>query len=164
MAHRKGNIYEWRRIIDEAYATMDDGPEDYLFRKDGKQKLVGSADNDICSTCGGQGDVQTSDGEVVKCPDCDGKCYNPQLEEDDTAGYRYRDEQDYEEDNIKTWHYGKAPGGDWEVIDLSPYAHVDDFMWALIVDFHKKNGRWPDRDEGHRMEQLQHEKWKKENE
>lgn len=133
------NIYEWRRIIDEAYATMDDGPEDYLFRKDGKQKLVGSADNE---------------------PEAD----EVELEEDDTAGYRYRDEQDYEEDNIKTWHYGKAPGGDWEVIDLSPYAHVDDFMWALIVDFHKKNKRWPDRDEGHRMEQLQHEKWKKENE
>lgn len=133
------NIYEWRRIIDEAYATMDDGPEDYLFRKDGKQKLVGSADNE---------------------PEAD----EVELEEDDTAGYRYRDEQDYEEDNIKTWHYGKAPGGDWEVIDLSPYAHVDDFMWALIVDFHKKNKRWPNRDEGHRMEQLQHEKWKKENE
>lgn len=133
------NIYEWRRIIDEAYATMDDGPEDYLFRKDGKQKLVGSADNE---------------------PEAD----EVELEEDDTAGYRYRDEQDYEEDNIKTWHYGKAPGGDWEVIDLSPYAHVDDFMWALIVDFHKKNKRWPDRDEGYRMEQLQHEKWKKENE
>lgn len=133
------NIYEWRRIIDEAYATMDDGPEDYLFRKDGKQKLVGSADNE---------------------PEAD----EVELEEDDTAGYRYRDEQDYEEDNIKTWHYGKAPGGDWEVIDLSPYAHVDDFMWALIVDFHKKNKRWPNRDEGYRMEQLQHEKWKKENE
>ena len=27
---------------DKPYATMDDGPEDYLYRKDGKQKLVGS--------------------------------------------------------------------------------------------------------------------------
>ena len=28
------------------YATMADGPDAYLFRKDGKQKLVGSADNE----------------------------------------------------------------------------------------------------------------------
>lgn len=30
---------------EKPYATMKDGPEKYLFRKDNKQKLVGSADN-----------------------------------------------------------------------------------------------------------------------
>ncbi len=30
----------------EPYATMTDGPDKYLFRKDGKQKLVGSDDNE----------------------------------------------------------------------------------------------------------------------
>lgn len=35
---------------DKPYATMDDGPEDYLYRKDNKQKLVGSKDNDDKST------------------------------------------------------------------------------------------------------------------
>ena len=131
MDHRN-NIYKWRRLVAELYedekpyATMDDGPEDYLYRKDGKQKLVGSVDNE--------------------------------------PKYQYRDEQDYEEDNIKTWHYGKAPGGDWEMIDLSPYARVDNFMWELLVDFHKKNNRWPNRDEGRRIEDLQHENWKKQDE
>ena len=31
---------------DKPYATMKDGPDKYLFRKDQKQKLVGSADNE----------------------------------------------------------------------------------------------------------------------
>jgi hypothetical protein len=31
---------------DKPYATMKDGPDKYLFRKDNKQKLVGSADNE----------------------------------------------------------------------------------------------------------------------
>ena len=174
MGH-KSNIYEWRRIVaelfeegDKPYATMKDGPDKYLFRKDGKQKLVGSADNkQECPDCEGEGNVGVGwQGNMTGdfCHRCDGTGYLDELEEDNTAGYRYRDEQDYEEDNIKTWHYGKPPGGDWEVIDLSPYAHVDEFMWALIVDFHKKNGRWPDRDEGHRMEKLQHENWKREDE
>jgi hypothetical protein len=118
---------------------MDDGPEDYLFRKDGKQKLVGSADND------------PEEGEV-------------ELEEDDTAGYRYRDEVDYEEDNSKIWHYGKAPGGDWEVIERSPYAPMDQVAWPLYVDFHKKNGRWPDQRESMRIEELEHQLWKQNNE
>ena len=33
-------------VEDKPYATMKDGPDKYLFRKDGKQKLVGSKDNE----------------------------------------------------------------------------------------------------------------------
>ena len=156
------NIYEWRRIIDEAYATMDDGPEDYLFRKDGKQKLVGSADNDICSTCDGQGMIQTSDGEVRTCADCDGKYRKHELEEEETDGYRYREEVDYEEDNSKIWHYVKAPGEDeWTVVDRSPYAPVDQLAWDLLKNFHKMVGRWPNQREARKLEDLEHEHWKK---
>lgn len=142
MAQKKGNIYEWRRMVaelfegDKPYATMKDGPDKYLFRKDGKQKLVGSADND------------PEEGEV-------------ELEEDDTAGYRYRTETDYEEDNSKIWHYGKAPGDDWMVIDRSPYAEMDDTAWSLYVDFHKKNGRWPTQQESYKIEELERQLWDK---
>ena len=73
MAHKRGNIYEWRRLVaelfeeDKPYATMKDGPDKYLFRKDNKQKLVGSADNE---------------------PEAD----EVELEEEETDGYRYREE------------------------------------------------------------------------
>ena len=122
---------EVRLLSDDAkpYATMKDGPDKYLFRKDGKQKLVGSVDNE--------------------------------LEEDDTTGYQYRDEVDYEEDNRKIWHYGKAPGEDWTIIDRSPYAPIDDIAWPLYVDFHKKNGRWPTQKESRRIEDLEHKLWDK---
>lgn len=111
------------------YATMKDGPDAYLFRKDGKQKLVGSADNEPEA-----GEEELEEGE----------------------GYSYRDEVDYEEDNSKIWHYGKAPGGDWEIIDRSPYAEMDDFAWNLYVDFHKQNGHWPDKNESRKIEELEH--------
>ncbi len=179
MAHKRGNIYEWRRIVgelfeeDKPYATMDDGPEDYLFRKDGKQKLVGSVDNDIsnlpeddvCPVCDGLGEIYVGDAMYVfPCKDCEGSgvLSPPQaLEEDDTAGYRYRTETDYEEDNSKIWHYGKAPGEDWMVIDRSPYAPMDQVAWPLYVDFHKKNGRWPTQQESYRIEELEQELWDK---
>ena len=111
------------------YATMKDGPDAYLFRKDGKQKLVGSADNEPEA-----GEEELEEGE----------------------GYSYRDEVDYEEDNSKIWHYGKAPGGDWEIIDRSPYAEMDDFAWNLYVDFHKQNGHRPDKNESRKIEELEH--------
>ena len=144
------------------YATMADGPDAYLFRKDGKQKLVGSADNEICSTCDGQGMIQTADGDVRTCVDCDGKSRKYELEEDE--GYQYRTYTDYEEDNSKIWHEGKAPGGDWEVIDRSPYAEMDDFAWNLYVDFHKENGRWPNQQESRKIEDLEYKVMTKMNE
>ena len=45
----------------EPYATMKDGPDKYLFRKDGKQKLVGSVDNEKeCPECEGTGEAVNS--------------------------------------------------------------------------------------------------------
>lgn len=119
------------------YATMADGPDAYLFRKDGKQKLVGSADN------------EPEAGEE-------------ELAEDE--GYQYRTYTDYEEDNMKIWHEGKAPGGDWEIIDRSPYAEMDDFAWNLYVDFHKENGRWPNQQESRKIEDLEYKVMTKMNE
>ena len=119
------------------YATMADGPDAYLFRKDGKQKLVGSADN------------EPEAGEE-------------ELAEDE--GYQYRTYTDYEEDNSKIWHEGKAPGGDWEIIDRSPYAEMDDFAWNLYVDFHKENGRWPNQQESRKIEDLEYKVMTKMNE
>lgn len=42
---------------DKPYATMDDGPEDYLYKKDSTQKLVGEADPTIQQTRLEVGDV-----------------------------------------------------------------------------------------------------------
>ena len=141
---RASNIYVWRRIVEELfeegdkpYATMKDGPDKYLFRKDGKQKLVGSADN------------EPDEGEE-------------ELEEEETDGYRYREEVDYEEDNSKIWHYVKAPGEDeWTVVDRSPYAPVDQLAWDLLKNFHKMVGRWPNQREARKLEDIEHEHWKK---
>jgi hypothetical protein len=119
------------------YATMADGPDAYLFRKDGKQKLVGSADN------------EPEAGEE-------------ELAEDE--GYQYRTYTDYEEDNMKIWHEGRAPGGDWEIIDRSPYAEMDKFAWDLYVDFHKENGRWPNQKESRKIEDLEYKVMTKMNE
>lgn len=119
------------------YATMGDSPDSYLYKKGSKQKLVGSADND------------PEAGEE-------------ELAEDE--GYQYRDEIDYEEDNSKIWHYGKAPGGDWEVIDRSPYAQMDNFAWDLYVDFHKEHGRWPNQNESRKIEDLEYNVMTKMNE
>ena len=119
------------------YATMGDGPDSYLYKKGGKQKLVGSADN------------EPEAGEE-------------ELAEDE--GYQYRTYTDYEEDNSKIWHEGKAPGGDWEVIDRSPYAPMDKFAWDLYVDFHKENGRWPNQQESRKIENLEYEVMTKMNE
>ena len=173
MAHKNDNIYEWRKIVaklfeeDKPYATMKDGPDKFLFRKDGKQKLVGSVDNlpedDVCPACDGIGELYTSDkyGEitVTLCKKCKGSGSPVSLEEDDAESYRYRDEVDYEEDNSKIWHYGKAPNGEWEVIDRSPYADMNDVAWPLYVDFHKKHGRWPDQRESHKIEELERQLW-----
>jgi len=137
----KNTIYEWRKIVaelfedDKPYATMDDGPEDYLYRKDGEQKLVGSADNE---------------------PEADEEA----LAEEENDGYRYREEVDYEEDNSKIWHYVKSPGEEWTYIDRSPYAPMDDFAWELYKDFHKKNGRWPTKDESRKIEELEYQRYK----
>ena len=141
------------------YATMKDGPDAYLFRKDGKQKLVGSADKETCPDCDGSGYVPDSIDSYYgeeECHLCDGTGEVQPLEEDDAEGYSYRDEVDYEEDNSKIWHYGKAPGSDWEIIDRSPYAEMDDFAWNLYVDFHKQNGHWPDKNESRKIEELEH--------
>ena len=47
MTELKAIIEAYNKAITEApYATMKDGPDKYLFRKDDKQKLVGSADNE----------------------------------------------------------------------------------------------------------------------
>jgi DnaJ-class molecular chaperone len=121
------------------YATMADGPDAYLFRKDGKQKLVGSADNE----------PEAGEEELAEDED-----------------YQYRDEVDVEFDgnNSKIWHYGKAPGGDWETIDRSPYAQMDDFAWDLYVDFHKQNGRWPNQQESRKIEDLEYKVMTKMNE
>ncbi len=49
------------------YATMKDGPDKYLFRKDQKQKLVGSADNEPEN---GEEELEES---LKTCPDCNGE-------------------------------------------------------------------------------------------
>ncbi len=147
------------------YATMADGPDAYLFRKDGTQKLVGSADNEVeCPQCEGSGIWTMAGNRKTECPQCDGEGYLEELEEDDTEGYQYRTYTDYEEDNSKIWHEGKAPGGDWEIIDRSPYAPMDKFAWDLYVDFHKENGRWPNQQESRKIEDLEYEVMTKMNE
>ena len=147
------------------YATMGDGPDSYLYKKGSKQKLVGSADNTVeCPQCEGSGIWTMAGNRKTECPQCDGEGYLEELEEDDAEGYSYRDEIDYEEDNSKIWHYGKAPGEDWEVIDRSPYREMDDFAWDLYVGFHKDNGRWPNQDESRKIEDLEYRVMTKTNE
>ena len=99
------------------YATMKDGPDKYLFRKDGKQKLVGSADN------------SPEDGE----------------EELEESGYRYERDEEMELDgnNSKIWHYLITPDGERFTLDHSPYQemspeefdkHVEEFRRGSLKE------------------------------
>lgn len=80
------------------YATMGDSPDDYLYKKGKKQKLVGSADN------------SPEDGE----------------EELEESGYRYeRDEEiEFDGNNSKIWHYLITPDGERFTINHSPYQEI----------------------------------------
>ena len=73
-------------------------------------------------------------------------------------GYQYREERDrdFDDDNEKIWHYAKAPGEDWTVIDRTPYAEMGDVAWELYKDFHKKHGRWPNKAESRKIEELEY--------
>ena len=80
------------------YATMASKPDDYLYKKGKKQKLVGSADN------------SPEDGE----------------EELEESGYRYeRDEEvEFDGNNSKIWHYLITPDGERFTINHSPYQEI----------------------------------------
>lgn len=109
-------------IVNESgkpYATMKDGPDKYLFRKDNKQKLVGSADN------------EPEEGEV-------------ELEENrfqyEVDGYGYEEEEDWPFDNdepIKKWHYMTTPDGERITLDHSPYQTMDKDEFAQHVANHR---------------------------
>jgi len=99
------------------YATMASKPDDYLYKKGKKQKLVGSADN------------SPEDGE----------------EELEESGYRYEREEDIEFDgnNSKIWHYLITPDGERFTLNHSPYQemspeefdkHVEEFRRGSLKE------------------------------
>ena len=103
---------------DKPYATMDDGPEDYLYKKGKKQKLVGSADND----------PEEGEEQLEEAP---GDIYN-------IDGYIYRQHELPEEDVVKLWHYMVTPEGEEVYIDYSPYQELDKDEFAARVAAYRK--------------------------
>lgn len=49
-------------------------------------------------------------------------------------GYRYEQETDYEDDNIKLWHTAITPTGERLSIPFSPYMHPTAEDFAAWVD------------------------------
>lgn len=64
-------------------------------------------------------------------------------------GYRYYMEPEYEEDNIKNWHYLVPPGAVFDhykhSLDHSPYEKVSPAAMKLYAQFHEITGRFPGR-------------------
>lgn len=59
-------------------------------------------------------------------------------------GYTLRHEEDVEEDNVKIWHFAKAPGESSETtLHHTPYEHLSQDDFAKYVAYHKKHGKWP---------------------
>jgi len=88
MGELKAIIEAYNKAITEApYATMKDGPDKYLFRKDNKQKLVGSYLGD---------EEAYKKGELDICPRCDG---SGKEDVDEFCGLcnKYSDEEELEE-------------------------------------------------------------------
>ena len=85
---------------------MKDGPDKYLYRKDQKQKLVGSADN---SPEDGEEELEEAPGDFYNV---DGYIYRQHEIEDDEGFY-------------KRWHYMLTPDGEEIYIEYSPYQDMD---------------------------------------
>jgi len=79
------------------YATMKDGPDKYLFRKDGRQKLVGSANNEVdtdeetCNDCLGVG----TDEMFNTCYSCGGSGIVAKQELEDLCAWCHGDHEEY---------------------------------------------------------------------
>ncbi len=105
---------------DKPYATMKDGPDKYLFRKDGKQKLVGSEDNEPEE---GQEELE-EDPNVI---------YNV-----DGFEYRQREIED-DEGFYKKWHYMVTPDGEEVYIDYTPYDDISIDEFKVKVEKFKRD-------------------------
>lgn len=68
-------------------------------------------------------------------------------------GYMYQYSDEYEDDNVKRWHYAMAPGDkDFTTLERSPYLPMEKEDFAKFVAFHKEHGRWPGYDEARLLE------------
>lgn len=102
------------------YATMGDSPDDYLYKKGKKQKLVGSADNS----------PENGEEELEEAP---GDFYN-------VDGYIYR-QHEIEDDEgfIKRWHYMLTPDNEEIYIDYTPYQDMDKDEFIDFVEKFKRS-------------------------
>ncbi len=62
-------------------------------------------------------------------------------------GFRFYEDEDREEDNIKIWHIIETPGGAHAYLDHTPYEHMDEATFQNYVDFYIANGRFPNRED-----------------
>lgn len=141
----------------EPYATMSDGPDKYLFRKDQKQKLVGSADNEPkngeeeleeapadnekkCHRCDGTGNAA---GEYA-CGQCGGTGVDDETLEETTMDKEIREMQiaagiivaeEADEESTKCGVCGD---------EFVPVGHPDEDMCPSCIKDYVGEGKLPD--------------------
>jgi hypothetical protein len=102
------------------YATMGDSPDDYLYKKGKKQKLVGSEDNEPEE---GQEELE-EDPNVI---------YN-------VDGFEYRQHEIEDDEGFyKKWHYMVTPDGEEVYIDYTPYDDINIDEFKIKVEKFKRD-------------------------
>ena len=69
------------------------------------------------------------------------------LEAQQTAGFKLEQEEEFEDDNVKLFHYITDPHGKKHWLDHSPYERIDQGTFADYVAYFKAHGRFPTRDD-----------------
>lgn len=61
--------------------------------------------------------------------------------------FTLKQHDDYEDDNIKTWHFVYKDGKEIATLDHSPYEQIDEDTFARYLAFYNKHGRFPSRED-----------------
>ena len=62
-------------------------------------------------------------------------------------GFKLEEQKDYEDDNIKIFHFITPPGGKEVFVDHSPYERIDRATLERYAKFFEKHGRFPSRND-----------------
>ena len=65
----------------------------------------------------------------------------------DTTGFKWREEEDREEDNRKLFNYITTPDGKEHWIDRSPYDPMTNKDFQKYVAYYKEHGKFPKREQ-----------------
>ena len=60
-------------------------------------------------------------------------------------GFKLHQDEEFEDDNRKIFHYITTPDGKDELVDHSPYEYLDQAAFDMYIAFYKHHGRFPNR-------------------